>query len=311
MAGRDSPVTLLWGEDAYLLRETAMALLGATKATEVDAAEWQGGELQGLATPSLFGEPRALLVNDAKSLRKETLEEIARYLEAPDPDATLVLSCLVADRGKVPAGLQKLVEPVGDVRKVDIAKRELEPWLVARAKDRGLDLAIPGARALVETLGPEPGQLVAALGQLQDVFAGQRVGAREVAQQFRGLGEQKTWDLCDRAFGKDLPGAIRSLRAIEEGGDDPLMVLGGIAARLRDLLKVRSLPDRMPPAQVAKEAGLRFDWQARRYQQQARNFSMTQLVTLHDRITEADRSLKSGATGDVVMPTLVTSIATS
>jgi DNA polymerase-3 subunit delta len=311
MAGRDSPVTLLWGEDAYLLRETAMALLGATKATEVDAAEWQGGELQGLATPSLFGEPRALLVNDAKSLRKETLEEIARYLEAPDPDATLVLSCLVADRGKLPAGLQKLVEPVGDVRKVDIAKRELEPWLVARAKDRGLDLAIPGARALVETLGPEPGQLVAALGQLQDVFAGQRVGAREVAQQFRGLGEQKTWDLCDRAFGKDLPGAIRSLRAIEEGGDDPLMVLGGIAARLRDLLKVRSLPDRMPPAQAAKEAGLRFDWQARRYQQQARNFSMTQLVTLHDRITEADRSLKSGATGDVVMPTLVTSIATS
>jgi DNA polymerase III subunit delta len=311
MAARRPPVTLLWGEDAFLLREAAMALLGETKATEVDAAEWEGGELQGLATPSLFGERRALLVSDAKSLRKDTLEEIARYLDAPDPDATLVLSCVVAERGKVPAGLQKLVEPVGEVRKVDIAKKELEPWLLARAKDHGLDLAIPGARALVETLGPEPGQLVAALEQLQDAFPGQRVGPREVAQQFRGLGEQKTWDLCDRAFGKDLPGAIRSLRAIEEGGDDALMVLGGIAARLRDLLKVRSLPDRMPPAQVAKEASLRFDWQARRYQQQARNFSMAQLVTLHDRITEADRALKSGATGDVVMPTLVTAIATS
>ncbi len=309
MAVKTAPVTLLWGEDAYLVREAALALLGGTKATEVDAAEWQGGELQGLATPSLFGEPRALLVNDAKSLRKETLEEISRYLEAPDPDATLVLACIVADRGKVPAGLQKLVASIGEVRKVDIARKELEPWLVARAKQGGLDLAIPGARALVETLGPEPGQLVAALEQLQDVFAGQRVGPREIVQQFRGLGEQKTWDLCDRAFGKDLPGAIRSLRAIEEGGDDPLMVLGGIAARLRDLLKVRSLPERMPPAEVAKEAGLRFDWQARRYQQQARNFSMPQLVALHDRITEADRALKSGATGDVVMPTLVTSIA--
>jgi DNA polymerase-3 subunit delta len=303
------PVTLLWGEDAYLLREAALGLLGQTKATEVDAAEWEGGELQGLATPSLFGEPRALLVNDARSLRKETIDEIARYLAAPDPDATLVLSCVVADRGKVPAGLQKLVEPVGKVRKVDIARKELEPWLVARATQHGLDLAMPGARALVETLGPEPGQLVAALEQLQDVFAGQRVGPREIAQQFRGLGEQKTWDLCDRAFGKDLPGAIRSLRAIEEGGDDALMVLGGIAARLRDLLKVRSLPDKMPPAQVAKEAGLRFDWQARRYQQQARNFSMAQLVMLHDHVTEADRALKSGATGDVVMPILVTAIA--
>jgi DNA polymerase-3 subunit delta len=309
MAVKTAPVTLLWGEDTFLVREAALALLGSTKATEVDAAEWQGGELQGLATPSLFGEPRALLINDAKSLRKDTLEEISRYLEAPDPDATLVLASVVAERGKVPAGLQKLVGSIGEVRKVDIARKELEPWLVARAKQRGLDLAIPGARALVETLGPEPGQLVAALEQLQDVFAGQRVGPREIAQQFRGLGEQKTWDLCDRAFGKDLPGAIRSLRAIEEGGDDPLMVLGGIAARLRDLMKVRSLPERMPPAEVAKEAGLRFDWQARRYQQQARNFSMAHLVALHDAITEADRALKSGAIGEVVMPTLVTSIA--
>jgi DNA polymerase-3 subunit delta len=303
------PVTLLWGEDTYLLREAALGILGETNATEVDAAAWQGDELQGLVTPSLFGEPRALLVNDARSLRKETVEQIARYLEAPDPAATLVLACVVAERGKVPVGLQRLVEPVGEVRKVDIARKELEPWVVTQAKARELDLAIPGARALVETLGPEPGQLVAALEQLQDAFPGQRVGPREVAQQFRGLGEQKTWDLCDRAFGKDLPGAIRSLRAIEEGGDDSLMVLGGIAARLRDLLKVRSLPERMPPAQVAKEAGLRFDWQARRYQQQARNFSMTQLVALHDRITEADRALKSGAVGEVVMPSLVTAIA--
>ena len=303
------PVTLLWGEDDYLLREAALALLGDTKATEVDAVEWQGGELQDLATPSLFGEPRALLVNDARSLRKEAIDEIGLYLASPDPNATLVLSCVIAERGKVPAALQKLVEPVGEVRKVDIARKELEPWLVGRAKERGLDLAIPGARALVETLGQEPGQLVAALGQLQDAFPGQRVGPREIAGQFRGLGEQKTWDLCDRAFGKDLPGAIRSLRSIQEGGDEAIMVLGGIAARLRDLLKVRSLPDRMPPAQVAKEAGLRFDWQARRYQQQARNFSMDQLVDLHDRVTEADRALKSGATGDVVMPTLVTAIA--
>ena len=309
MAGRRPPVILLWSEDAFLLREAAMIELGETKATEVDAAGWEGGELQSLATPSLFGEARALLVNDARSLRKETLEDLARYLAAPDPDATLVLCCLVAERGRVPAAVLKLVEPVGEVRKIEIARKELEAWLVARAKDGGLDLAMPGARGLVEVLGPDPGQLVGALQQLRAAFPEQRVGPREVARQFRGLGEQKTWDLCDRAFGKDLPGAIRSLRAIEEGGDDPLMVLGGIAARLRDLLKVRSLPDRMPPAEVAKEAGLRFDWQARRYQQQARNFSLGQLVELHDRVTEADRALKSGATGDVVMPTLVTTIA--
>ena len=72
---------------------------------------------------------------------------------------------------------------------------------------------------------------------------------------------------------------------------------------------MRTLPDRLPPAQVAKAAGLRFDWQARRYQQQARNYTMGRLVDLHARVTEADRALKSGATGDVVMPTLIAAIA--
>jgi hypothetical protein len=69
------------------------------------------------------------------------------------------------------------------------------------------------------------------------------------------------------------------------------------------------LPDRLPPTQVAREAGLRFEWQARRYQQQARNFTLEELVTIHDRVADADRALKSGAPGDVVMPVLIAAIA--
>jgi DNA polymerase-3 subunit delta len=304
-----SHVTLLWGEDDFLLREAAIEALDGLEAAEVDGAAWQGGELRSLATPSLFGERRALFVSDARSLPKEALDELAAYLASPDPDAVLVITCTIAERGKPPATLLKLVEPAGDVRRVDLARKDLEPWLVARAKAEGIQLAAPAARALVEAIGTDAGQLAASLHQLADAFPLARIGTSEVARQFRGLGEQKTWDLCDRAFGKDLAGAIRSLRSIEEGGDEAIMVLGGIAARLRDLLKVRSLPDRMPPARVAKEAGLRFEWQARRYQQQARNFSLEELVSLHDRITETDRALKSGAAGDVVMPTLVAAIA--
>ena len=161
----------------------------------------------------------------------------------------------------------------------------------------------------MQTLGEDLAQLAGALDQLGAAFEGRRITPAEVHRQFRGLGEQKTWDLCDRAFGKDLPGAIRALRAIEESGDEALMVLGGIAVRVRDLIRVRALPDRTPPAQVAKQAGLRFDWQARRYQQQARNYCLDELVTIHDRIAETDRALKSGAPGDVVMPVLIAAIA--
>lgn len=304
-----APIALLWGEDDFLLREAALARFGEVRPGEVDAGEWQGGELQDLATPSLFGEPRALLISDARSLTKDATAELAAYLEAPDPDAQLVICCQVAERGKVPAALDKLVKPVGEVVHVEIKRKDLEPWLTRRADTLGLDLSVPAARTLVETLGEEPGQLVAALAQLESAFPGQRITPAVVARQFRGLGEQKVWDLCDRAFSRDLPGAIRSWRSIEEGGDDPLKVLGGVSSRLRDLIRVRSLPDRIPPAELAKRAGLRFDWQARRYQQQARNFTMAQLLRVHERITEADRALKSGASGDTVMPALVVAIA--
>jgi DNA polymerase-3 subunit delta len=304
-----SPVLLLWGEDDFLLREAALAALGDLRATEVDAMEWQGGELQNLATPSLFGEPRALMISDARSLAKEAMAELVAYLSAPDPDSPLVICCRTAERGKPPAALERAVKPVGEVRELRLVKKDLEPWLIQRARGREIDLAPPAARSLVETVGDDPAELASALEQLASAFAGQRITPQLVATQFRGLGEQKVWDLCDRAFGKDMPGAIRSLRAIEEGRDDPLMVLGGIASRVRDLMKVRAQPERMPPAELARAAGLRFDWQARRYRQQAGGFSMAELVAIHDRITEADRALKSGATGDVVMPTLIVAIA--
>ena len=309
MTAPTAPVKLLWGEDAFLLREAGLAAFGGSHPTEVDASEWHGSELQDLATPSLFGEPRGLMIADARSLSKDAVAEIAAYLAVPDPDAPLVICCQVAERGKPPAALDKMVKAVGTVTQVAIARKELEPWLVKRARDADVDMGIPSARALVETLGEEPGALIAAIQQLAGAYAGQTVTPAIVAQQFRGLGEQKVWDLCDRAFGKDLPGAIRSLRSLEEGRDDPLKVLGGVSSRLRDLIRVRALPDRLPPAKVAKAAGLRFDWQARRYQQQAQNFSMAQLLALHERISEADRALKSGSTGDIVMPALITAIA--
>ena len=289
---KSSPVSLLWGEDEFLLREAALELLGDLQPVEVDGGLWQGGETADLATPSLFGERRALLVSNAKALPDEGVRELARYLEAPDPGAPLVL-----------------VAVVGTVTEVKIQRKELPGWLLKRATAKGLDLAPDGAAALVDTLGEDPGALERALEQLATAFSGERITREIVARQFRGLGEQHVWDLCDRAFSRDLPGAMRSLRTLLEAGEAGLMLLGAITSRLRDLIRVASLPERLAPADAARQAGLRFDWQVRRYRQQAKRFSAEDLAGLHERIAWADRALKSGATDDVVLPMLVAAIA--
>jgi DNA polymerase-3 subunit delta len=306
---KSSPVSLLWGEDEFLLREAALELLGDLQPVEVDGGLWQGGETADLATPSLFGERRALLVSNAKALPDEGVRELARYLEAPDPGAPLVLVAVVGDRAKAPAALVKLVKGVGTVTEVKIQRKELPGWLLKRATAKGLDLAPDGAAALVDTLGEDPGALERALEQLATAFSGERITREIVARQFRGLGEQHVWDLCDRAFSRDLPGAMRSLRTLLEAGEAGLMLLGAITSRLRDLIRVASLPERLAPADAARQAGLRFDWQVGRYRQQAKRFSAEDLAGLHERIAWADRALKSGATDDVVLPMLVAAIA--
>jgi DNA polymerase-3 subunit delta len=302
-------VSLLWGEDEFLLREAALEILGDLQPVEVDGGLWQGGETADLATPSLFGERRALLVSNAKALPDEGVRELARYLGAPDPGAPLVLVAVVGDRAKAPAALVKLVKGAGTVTEVKIQRKELPGWLLKRATPKGLDLAPDGAAALVDTLGEDPGALESALEQLATAFSGERITREIVARQFRGLGEQHVWDLCDRAFSRDLPGAIRSLRTLLEAGEAGLMLLGAITSRLRDLIRVASLPERLAPADAARQAGLRFDWQVRRYRQQAKRFSAGDLAGIHERIAWADRALKSGATDDVVLPMLVAAIA--
>jgi DNA polymerase-3 subunit delta len=308
--GAKAPVYLLWGEDAFLLREAALQILGEVRPQEVDGAEWRGGETADLATPSLFGEPRALLVSNAKALPEEGVRELRGYLGSPDPEAPLVISATVGERAKAPAALLKLVQGVGSVVEVKVQRKDLPGWMKGRASAKELNLAPDGANALVETLGEDPAAIDQALDQLASAFPGERLTADLVARQFRGLGEQHIWDLCDRAFSRDLPAAMRSMRTLllARGGEG-LMILGGLAARLRDLIRVRSLPDRTPPGEVAKQAGLRFEWQARRYREQAGRFTLEELAQIHERLVWADRALKSGATDDVVLPMVVVAIA--
>jgi len=299
----------LWGEDPFLLRLAALEIFGHdVQPREIEASAWQGGETADLSTPSLFGERRALLVTDARHLPEVAARELAAYLASPAPDALLVLSATVGERARVPAGLVKLVQPVGEVREVKVARKDLPGWVARRAKAKALELAPDTASAIVERLGEDPAALDQALDQLGSAFPGSRVTRELVAEQFRGLGDQHVWDLCDRAFARDLPGSMRSLATLLQSGEDALPILGGIASRLRDLVRVRSLPDRMPPGDLARAAGLRFEWQARRYRESARRFSMEELVDIHERVVEADRALKSGATGDVVLPVLVMAI---
>jgi DNA polymerase-3 subunit delta len=304
-------VLLLWGDDPFLLRDAALASFGAVRPTEVDASEWRPGATADLATPSLFGEERGLLVTDAQELPDDAIQEIAAFAANPEPTARLVLAVVTPQRAKGPA--RGLVKALGDgieQRRVAVERKDLTKWVLDRARRRNLPASGPGAAALVNTLGDDPAILDQALEQLSSSHPDEGLTPRAVSDQFRGLGDARLWELCDAAFAGDLPAAMHALEAMLEAGQEPLAILGGIVARIRELIRVQAVPPGASLSELARQAGLRFDWQGRRYREQARRYPPGALEALHRGVVDTDRAVKQGAgRSDVLLEMLVTRIA--
>jgi DNA polymerase-3 subunit delta len=302
-------VVLLWGDDPFLLRDAAVESFGDVRPVEIEGSDWRSGATADLATPSLFGEKRGLLVTNAQDLPGEAVDEVATFATQPAPDARLVLTFLVGPRAKgPPRGALKALGDRVNVRRVGIERRDLPEWVRRRAARRGLPATAQGVQALVQTLGEDPAMLDQAVEQLAASHPGEGLTPATVAAQFKGLGDRRIWEVCDAAFGGDVPAAMRALVGMLEAGEEPLVMLGGIASRLRDLIRVASLPPRTPLGEVARAAGLRFDWQARRYRDQARRFTPVGLARIHTELVEADRALKQGGTGETVLARVVSRI---
>jgi DNA polymerase-3 subunit delta len=305
-----APVALFWGEDPFLLRLAALdvAEQRGVRPTEVSGEDWRGGETADLATPSLWGEKRALLVTGAEGLPEVGVREVKSYVASPSPDALLVLTAISKAKGGPP--LAKAVEAAGGVaRPVTMKRQDLPRWILQRAKLREVRMNPAAALALIDVLGEDAASLDQAVEQLVAAFGDRPVGEAEVRSQFRGHGEQRVWDLCDQAFAGRLPEALITLRGLLAGREDGLMILGVIASRLRDLVRVRELPERPSSADAAKAVGLRFDWQVRRYRELARRYSPGDLRQLHDRVVACDQALKAGVPSDVILPMVVAAIA--
>jgi DNA polymerase III subunit delta len=311
MSDSDGPaVVLLWGDSPFLLREAALELFGHTRPTEVDGRDWRPGAAADLAIPSLFGEARGLLVTGAQHLPDEALAEVGRFGQQPTPGARLILTLEVGPRVKGPTkGLLKDLGPGIEVRRVAVERRDLPAWVRGRSGIRGLPATPVGAAALVQTLGEDPAILDQAVAQIADAHPQEGLTPETVAAQFRGFGDRYMWELCDAAFGGNVRGAARTLAGLLDAGEEPLAILGAMASRLRDLIRVASLDPRTPPAEVARAVGLRFDWQARRYRGQARRFPPGALAGIHQQLVDADRTIKQGSPGDIVLAQVVTGIA--
>lgn len=286
------PVYLLSGEE-FLVEEALQKVREETEADPLNEVNFgpraPPAEVRNaLETASLLGGRRLVIIRDADDLLKEGVDELTNYLESPAPGSVLVL--VAAGRTKLDA----LVSRTGVRVALDAPRgRRLVGWIRRRASTHGLKIDDRAAWALMDSVGGELRDLDTALSQLAAALgADARVKADDIGRAFPRHADQRIYVLTDAVGDRRLPVAMTNLRRLYEQGEDPLVLLGALAAHMRRMLRARRYAD-MGTSAVADALGLP-SWRAERVAKQARVYREAELIAAVGALAEADVEIKGG-----------------
>jgi DNA polymerase-3 subunit delta len=219
------------------LLELAKEADPAVEVTTVEAAAYERGQLEMLASPSLFGEPRCVVVEGLESMSDPFLDDALAYLQAVPDDVWLVLRHGGGTRGK------KLLDAVAaaghpvvacDPVKRDADKADLVRTDFRRARRR---IEPDAVQALVEAVGTDLRELGAATAQLVADTTG-TVTTDVVLRYYGGRVEATGFRVADAAVAGRAGEAVALLRHAVATGTGPVPVVAALAMKLRTLAKV-------------------------------------------------------------------------
>jgi DNA polymerase-3 subunit delta len=237
------PVCVVYGDDAYLKRESLRTLRrsvlgeddGAFSLTVLDAKVAELRDIRDeLSTRSMFGPSgRMVLVEDADEFVTRNRAALEDYVAAPAAGGVLALEV------KSWPGNTKLAKAVAasgwQVECKKPAAARLRKWLIARAKSsHRATLASAAADLLLDLSEPEVGLLDQELGRLAlMVGEGGAISPQLVKENVGSWRTRKAWDMVDAAAEGDAREALRQLDRLVAAGESPIALLALVSTTLR------------------------------------------------------------------------------
>lgn len=293
-----APIVLVHGTEGLIADRAVQRLRALAKEADpsVEVHDLSGealgpGALAQVASPSLFGEPRLVVVPELQSAPDSLVLELLDYVKAPEQDVTLVLVHRGGNRGKKlldalkKAGVPRVdaspVKRVADKQafvaaEFARARRRIQPdALVALVDAFGTDLAELAAisRQLIEDTTPDPGEQP---GQ---------VTVAEVHALTSGRVESTAFAVADAAIAGKEQDALQLLQQAQLAGADPVPIVAAIASKVRSLAKV-SAPNATP-----RSLGMP-DWMLRNLSREAKSWNDRSLARAIEAVARADHEVK-------------------
>ncbi len=286
-----APIVLIKGSEGLLvdraldqLRFLAHQADPNLERTDIVAATYQAGQIDVIASPSLFGESRMVIIRDLETMSDALAADLIAYASAPAPDVWLFLAHPGGNaRGKkVIDAIAKAKWPVIPAEPLKNDREKLA--LIAsdvRSARRQMDNE--AMQALVDALGNDPRAMAGALAQLLSDVSG-RITLEDVRRYQAGRVEATGYDVADAAVAGHSAKALTLTRHAFATGIAPQVLVAALAMKFRAMAKV-SIGGGASSLKMAP-------WQVDRARRELRGWSDSSLAAVFGAIATADAETK-------------------
>ncbi len=199
---------------------------------------------------------RFIIVDGTERWTDKQLDPLVTALQDVPPDTTVAFFAREDGRTKAPKRLYEAVEKAGgDISAEESVKPwELPKWVIAQARELGLQLEPDTARALIAQVGDRQQRLLRELEKLA-LYAGRgaRVDTAMLDELAAPSAEHRAWSLADAILGGDPATATRLFLTLRSQGERLSGLLYWMSQRVRTAHEVAiSLEAGAPAAQVKR-----------------------------------------------------------
>jgi len=287
-----APLVIVSGPETYLasrairqVRQSLAKAFAELEVHEIDEGDYTAGDILNLAAPSLFNEPRLILITGSHD---SLAADLTRYLDDAVENCFVVLRLpnLVGHAGKIKTGLApRALNVVCEEIKRDTDKLS---FITQELAAHGVKISADAARALLQAFSADLGELAGACSQLAAAGLSQ-IDIDVVNRTFQGRVETNAFKITDAALSGNAAEAIRLYRHGSSTGIDNVALVAAMVARIRTLAKLFN-----DPRSQSAAIGLA-PWQLDKARKELSSFTEQGLIDLVDFAAQTDADVKGAA----------------
>lgn len=242
------PVCAVVGADPFLRNEALARLIGAVRGemdelgpTRCDGSQASAAEvLDEVRTPSLLGDRRVVIVEDADDFISANRAALEKYCSSPADTGCLILLCDSLPRNTKLYGILAARDAIVTCEK--LSGQAFGKWIAQRAeKEYGKRIAAQAVQRLRRLLGDSAGWIDAELAKLAS-YVGERkeIAAADVEELTDHRREEKIFAVIDAVSEGDAPGAMKHWeQVLATDRAAPGRAISGLAYSVRQLVEAK------------------------------------------------------------------------